>query len=163
MIPLIHLSAVVLLLSVPALAAAQGAPAATEAPGPSAAAPAYGPQKVVYHLNQTGGPTGDGYRAALSNIENHLAAVGDDDIDLVVVMHGGGIELLQHAAGNLQLQGRIADLKSRGVRFLVCNNTLVARDIDPDALFDVYDDDIVPSGVAELGKLQAQGFAYIRP
>ena len=162
MTPLIPLSAAVLLLSVPA-AVAQGIPATAGAPAPTTAAPAYGPQKVVYHFNQSGGPTGDGYRAALSNIENHLAAVGDDDIDLRVVMHGSGIELLQHAAGNLQLQGRVVDLKNRGVRFLVCNNTLTAREIDPDTLFDVYDDDVVPSGVAELGKLQAEGFAYIRP
>jgi intracellular sulfur oxidation DsrE/DsrF family protein len=30
-------------------------------------------------------------------------------------------------------------------------------------LYMVEDADIVPSGVAELGILQAQGFAYIKP
>ena len=171
---LIRLSAAALFLSAsvavaqtesPPAPAAAAAPAAAPSPAADAApAPAaYASQKVVYHLNQSGGPEGAGYRGALANIENHLDALGDDNIDLRVVMHGDGVELLQHADGDMQLQGRIAELKSRGVRFLVCNNTLTARDIDPDTLFDVYDDDIVPSGVAELGKLQAEGFAYIRP
>ena len=53
---------------------------------------------------------------------------------------------------------------SRGVDFRVCNNTLEGRDIDAETdLFDVWPEDIVPSGVAELGKLQMEGFAYIKP
>jgi intracellular sulfur oxidation DsrE/DsrF family protein len=30
-------------------------------------------------------------------------------------------------------------------------------------LFDVDEEDIVPSGVAELAKLQAMGYTYIKP
>ncbi len=79
-------------------------------------------------------------------------------------MHGDGLELLQAAVDDQQLQGIIAGLKNDGVQFLVCNNTLTGRNIDPETdLFDVWPEDIVPSGVAELGKLQAEGFAYIKP
>jgi hypothetical protein len=38
----------------------------------------YGEQKVVYHINYAGGESGDGYRAAMTNIQNHIDAVGMD-------------------------------------------------------------------------------------
>jgi len=44
----------------------------------------------------------------------------------------------------------------------VCNNTLVSRKISPDKL--VMEAKVVPSGVAEVAKLQAkEGFVYLRP
>lgn len=143
-------------------AAAQAADAAPSA-APAATEAAYSPQKVVYHINGKGGEDGKGYNAALGNMRNHIDAVGQDQLDLRVVMHGDGVELLQLAAADQGLQAKIADLKAKGVKFLVCNNTLTARNIDPASLFDVYDDDIVPSGVAEIAKLEGEGFSYIRP
>ena len=48
--------------------------------------------------------------------------------------------------------------------FLVCNNTLTSRKIDyENDLFEVFEDDIVPSGVAELSYLEQQGYTYIKP
>ena len=149
------------------IAGAQGAAApaapAPAAPAEAAAAPAYAPQKVVYHLNGPAGEDGKGYAAALNNIRNHLEAVGKDNIDLRVVLHGDGVELLQRAAADQALQGTVIDLRNQGVRFLVCNNTLTGRHIAADSLFEVQPEDIVPSGVAELAKLQTEGFAYIKP
>lgn len=128
------------------------------------AAQDYPPQKVVYHINADGGGDGAGYKPALNNIRNHVNAVGQDNLDLRVVMHGDGVGLLQAALENQQLQGLIAGLKNEGVQFLVCNNTLTGRGIDPETdLFDVWPEDIVPSGVAELARLQLEGFAYIKP
>ncbi|WP_245823153.1 DsrE family protein [Antarctobacter heliothermus] len=55
-------------------------------------------------------------------------------------------------------------MKSQNVKFHVCNNTLTGRNINySDDLYDVWDDDIVPSGVAELSKLQQDGYTYIKP
>lgn len=130
---------------------------------PVAAQDGYAPQKVAYHINEKGGDDGGGYKPALNNIRNHINAVGKDNLDLRVVMHGNGIGLVQKAVENQQLQGLIAGLKAEGVQFVVCNNTLTGRDINPDDLFEVWPEDIVPSGVAELGKLQMEGFAYIKP
>lgn len=124
----------------------------------------YSQQKVVYHISESGGDDGSGYKAALNNMQNQINAVGEDNIDLRVVMHGDGIGLLHTALQNQQLQGLIVGLKNSGVKFLVCNNTLLSRNIDPDEdLFDVWPQDIVPSGVAEIAKLQMEGFAYIKP
>ncbi|MBK5969421.1 MULTISPECIES: DsrE family protein [Thiorhodovibrio] len=132
---------------------------------------AYEPQKVVYHVNYYDPQL---QTAALRNIQNHINAVGADKLEAKVVMHGDGVSLvldpdyledtkMKSASADANMQARIAGLKSQGVVFEVCANTLNGRDIPRDALYDVSDSDIVPSGVAELGRLQQQGFAYIKP
>jgi hypothetical protein len=125
----------------------------------------YGKVKVVYHLNGQGGEGDKAYMIAMNNVKNHIAAVGQGNADIKVVMHGDGVDILRRAKENLKLQGEIANLKStHKVAFLVCNNTLTQRKIDPDKdLFEVFKEDIVPSGVAELSLLQSKGYTYIKP
>jgi intracellular sulfur oxidation DsrE/DsrF family protein len=56
----------------------------------------------------------------------------------------------------------IQDLKSKGVDFRLCNNTLVTRKIDKSKV--IPEVDIVQSGVAEAARLQArEGYVYLRP
>ena len=115
--------------------------------------------KVVYHLNE-GIPQAS---RAIGNIRNHLAA--DPTAKIVVVTHGVGIDFLLDGAVNTQKQpfaGSISDLANQGVEFRVCNNTLVSRSISPDKV--VMEAKIVPSGVAEVARLQAkEGFVYLHP
>jgi len=124
----------------------------------------YGKQKVAYHINYNGGEKNKRYRGALRNIQNHINAVGADNMDIRVVLHGNGVNLLKEALKDDGLKTRITALKSQNVAFLVCANTLRGRKIDYEKdLFDVFKEDIVPSGVAELGRLQLMGYAYIKP
>lgn len=129
----------------------------------AAAQDSYAPQKVVYHINYDG--TGEtSYRSALGNIQNHINAVGSENLEIKVVLHGDGLGLLMSAMSDDALQTRIVGLKSENVSFQVCNNTLVGRDISwRDDLYDTWEEDIVPSGVAEVAKLQHEGYAYIKP
>lgn len=132
--------------------------------GAEAQSERYGTQKAVYHINYPGGEEDRAYLGALRNVQNHLNAVGVENMEVRVVLHGNGVNLLADALTNETLQTRVVELKGQNVRFVVCNNTLVGRDINPDEdLFDVWEDDIVPSGVAELSYLQQQGFTYIKP
>jgi len=128
-------------------------------------------QKVVYHLN--GGDPAQ-QAAALGNIRNHLNAVGSDKVDVKVVMHGDGLSLLltpeslagtkmKTANANPQMQARIDGLKNDGVQFQVCANTLKGRGISTSMLYGFDQKDVVPSGVAQLSILQAQGYTYIKP
>ncbi|HHN72696.1 MAG TPA: hypothetical protein ENK13_01275, partial [Thermopetrobacter sp.] len=111
-----------------------------------------------------GGPGNKRYRGALRNIQNHINAVGADKLEVKVVLHGNGVNLLKVALKDDGLKTRITGLKSQNVEFLVCANTLRGRKIDYEKdLFDVFKEDIVPSGVAELGRLQLAGYAYIKP
>jgi intracellular sulfur oxidation DsrE/DsrF family protein len=117
------------------------------------------PIKVVYHMSE-GIPQAS---RAVNNIRNHLAA--DPTAKIVVVTHGLGIDFLLEGATNQMEQsfaGAISDLASKGVEFRVCNNTLVARKLDASKV--AMEAKVVPSGVAEVARLQArEGYVYLRP
>lgn len=123
----------------------------------------YGKQKVVYHINYPGGKDDKAYAGALKNIQNHINAVGAKNLELKVVIHGNGIALMQSAKKTGKLQTAVANLKSQSVSFAICANTLKGKKISQDALYEVFDEDIVPSGVAELARLQGMGYSYIKP
>ena len=124
----------------------------------TAAMAAEKPEKVVYHVNDAGNAA-----AALKNIRNHLDA--SPRASIVLVAHGAGIDFLLDGA--IDKEGTPYDvavraLVKRGVGFRVCNNTLQGRQIDPGRV--LPEAVIVPSGVAELSRLQAQeGYVYIKP
>ena len=115
--------------------------------------------KTVYHMSE-GIPQAS---RAINNIRNHLAA--DPKAKIVVVTHGLGIDFLLEGATNQMEQpfaGAIGELAAKGVEFRVCNNTLVSRKIDASKV--AMEAKIVPSGVAEVARLQArEGFVYLRP
>lgn len=116
-------------------------------------------EKVVYHVNDS-----DSATAALRNIGNHLDAT-DGKAKIVVVTHAKGIDFLLDGAqdknGN-PYNIPVEKLKARGVDFRVCAITLKTRNIDPKKV--ISEASIVPSGVAEIGKLQArEGFVYLKP
>lgn len=122
-----------------------------------------GKHKVVYHLNYAGGDQGKLYEAAMTNVQNHISAIGADKVDIKVVMHGLGLDMLMDAKTNDSIRSKINSLKNQQVAFQVCGIALERRKIDYKNLYDVSEGDIVPSGVAEIAKLQHQGYAYIKP
>ena len=115
--------------------------------------------KVVYHVN-SGVETA---AAILNNINNHLNASASDKI--VVVTHGPGIDFLLTDAKDSkgrEFSGQVSALAAKGVEFRVCNNTLQSRKIDASKL--LMETQVVPSGVAEVARLQAkEGFVYLKP
>ncbi|EPX82557.1 DsrE family protein [Salipiger mucosus] len=147
-----------------AMVALAGTALAATAPQVSAQGAGYDKQKVVYHINYNGGDDNKSYKGALRNIQNHINAVGAENLEVKVVMHGNGLGLLMAAKEDDRLQTSVGSLKSQNVGFNVCANTLKGRNIDySNDLYDVWEEDIVPSGVAELSKLQQQGYTYIKP
>ena len=132
----------------------------------------YGKQKVVYHINYDNPKAQAG---GMRNIQNHINAVGAENLDLKVVLHGKGLSLLlepdalkntklAHANASDEMQARISGLKQQGVEIKICANTLKGKKVNyEEDLYDVNQGDIVPSGVAELTYLQAQGYTYIKP
>jgi len=124
-----------------------------------AALAADGPVKAVYHLVDGA----EQASRAILNIRNHLDA--DPTAKIVVVGNGEGIDFMLEGARDLKKQpyaGYIGELTNRGVAFRVCENTLVARNIGKDKV--VLEATLVPSGVAEVARLQVrEGYAYLRP
>lgn len=115
--------------------------------------------KVVYHVNSDINTAS----AVLGNVRNHLNA--DPTVKISLVTHGPGIDfLLEGAKDNKgrEFSGMVADLAGKGVQFRVCNNTLTTRNIDPSKVS--MEAKIVPSGVAEVARLQAkEGYVYLKP
>lgn len=117
------------------------------------------PDKVIYHLNQGNEQASD----ALRNINNHLEV--NPAAKIVVVTHAKGVDFLMNDAvdknGN-PFNVPVEALKAKGVKFDVCEITLRSRKLDkkqfiPEATY-------VPSGVAEVAKLQSrEGFVYVKP
>ena len=133
----------------------------------------YSKQKVVYHVNYDN-PKKQG--GALRNIQNHINAVGKENLDIKVIMHGNGLSMLvdpdslahlpkfKKANGNQKMTAKVDGLKDQGVSFSVCANTIRGKKVDMAGdLHDVSKKDIVPSGVAELAHLQDAGYSYIKP
>lgn len=114
-------------------------------------------EKVVYHINDASIA-----RIAMRNVDNHLGA--SPDAKIVVVTHGKGIDFLLNDAKDDKgaYAPQVAALKEKGVEFRVCRNTLKGRNLDDNAA--IMEAQVVPSGVAEIGRLQAkEGFVYLKP
>jgi intracellular sulfur oxidation DsrE/DsrF family protein len=117
------------------------------------------PVRVVYHMDRDLDQIIHGIR----NIKNHLAA--DPTAQIVVVVYGRAVGSLKQGTeteGGYPLDVMIEEIQARGVRFEVCANTIKALELEPKQLIEGLD--IVPSGVAEIARLQFhEGYAYIKP
>jgi intracellular sulfur oxidation DsrE/DsrF family protein len=141
------------------LQAVAGAALALLVPAAGAQTAAGEPVKVVYHLTEGI----EQASRAMGNIRNHLKA--DPSAKIVVVTNGEGIRFLlsgaQERNGKL-FEPAVAKLVAQGVEFRVCENTLSAHDVPRTSV--LAEAKLVPSGVAEVARLQArQGYAYLRP
>jgi uncharacterized protein len=120
---------------------------------------AVGTDKVVYHVNSTDAQAVD----ALRNIGNHLEV--NPKARIVVVTHARGVDFLMTDAkdkGGNPYSIRVEELKSKGVKFDVCQITLRNRQLRPEQF--IPEASFVPSGVAEITRLQQrEGYAYLRP
>ena len=116
--------------------------------------------QVVYHIDQSQMQGLKGLR----NIRNHLDVAPETKI--IVVTHAEGVDLLMDGAKD-QKSGTeygplITALKSRGVRFEVCEITLKNRQLKKEQF--ILDADFTPSGVVRISQLQSKDrFAYIKP
>ena len=120
----------------------------------------YSPQKVVYHINY-----GEMSRinATFNNITNHLDALGEDAIDLKVVVHGGALEYFIESKNDVDKQMALDSLRFQNVQFLICGNTLLAYQVKRQDLYEVAEEDMVQAGLPTIVALQQAGYIYVRP
>ena len=118
------------------------------------------PDRVVYHVDAAATQGLKGLR----NIRNHLDVAPDTRI--VVVTHAEGVDLLMDGAkderSGTEYAPLVSALRSRGVRFEVCEITLRNRGLKREQF--ISEAEFTPSGVVRIGQLQArEGHAYIKP
>lgn len=119
----------------------------------------YNKQKVVYHVNDI-----ENANSALRNVKNHLNALGDKNVEIIVVTHGGGaftlVDGTADSKGNTMTDA-IGGLANRGVKFQICANTIRGKKIDKTKIN--LNAEVVPSGVAQIAHLEQMGYFYIKP
>jgi intracellular sulfur oxidation DsrE/DsrF family protein len=119
---------------------------------------AKGPDKVVYHINDSANAT-----ALLRNVGNHLEV--DPTAKIVVVSHAQGVDFLMNDAKDANgnpYNISVEKLAAKGVTFDVCEITMKSRKLNKQQF--IPEVTYVPSGVAEIAKLQArEGYAYLKP
>ena len=114
--------------------------------------------KVVYHFSEA-----EQASRGLEYIRNHLEV--NPKAAITVVTHARGVDFLMKGAktprGN-EFRQQVEDLELQGVTFDVCEITLRERGLKRDQFLPLVK--FVPSGVAEVGRLQnREGYGYIRP
>jgi intracellular sulfur oxidation DsrE/DsrF family protein len=112
--------------------------------------------RVVFHLDEPSKSRAD---QVFGNIENLLADLGESNVEVELVANSGGVKAL--VKGPASRAEQVQRLAAKGVLFAACAHSLGRLEITRDALMEPVE--VVSSGVGELVKKQAEGWAYIRP
>lgn len=141
------------------VAAASAGLVASRITGASAAAPASsGVPNVVYHLSDA-----DKVAFVLGNIDNHFKGMGGTDkVHIALVAHGPALLAFKTGRADAELTKHLAALAAKGVDLGACGNTLDAQKLAVADLIPGFTR-IDEGGVVRLAKLQAEGYAYLRP
>jgi len=124
--------------------------------------------KVLFHVNESGR-----WQIAIGNITNFLNDVGQGNANIEVVANGEAVSVFRNrclmaggdgqccgsASGSLMEQMR--KLSEVGVNFVACRNALKGQSIDEGSLPSFVT--VIPAGITEIAKKQAEGYAYIKP
>lgn len=102
--------------------------------------------------------TPEKWDGALRNIENLRRALGPENVEVQLVVHGKAYPLLQKT--NAAMEERLRTLCDGGVRLSLCRNTMKRFEVSPDSLFPFVG--TVDAAVAELVRRQNAGCAYVK-
>lgn len=97
---------------------------------------------------------------ALGNVSNFFREIPPEDAEVRVVVNSVAVQFFQKEKAS-DYAGKVQRLSGKGVRFLICSNSLRHLEIDRSALLDGCE--VVPAGIVELVRLQQEGFAYVKP
>ena len=109
---------------------------------------------TVFHFSESGESE---QKHALNNVANLLSIDMVEMENTVLVANGAGIYLF--AAERSYFPDRVRSLLEEGASFRACANSMAALDVAGSDLIDGVE--VVPAGVGELTRLQAEGYAYI--
>lgn len=107
---------------------------------------------MIFHLHD-----GERSKIAISNIINLMKDIGEENIDIELLMNGTGLKMMLKEA---EYVNKVDYLSKKGVVFCVCSNSLKALDMQENDI--IEGTKIVPSGVGELVKKQNEGWNYIK-
>jgi intracellular sulfur oxidation DsrE/DsrF family protein len=113
-----------------------------------------GPYKVVFQVSDADPKK---WTLTLNNVKNLQEALGANNVSVEIVAYGPGIGMLK---ADSEIGNRVLEALQAQVAVMACENTMRGQHLThADMLGKIG---YVPSGVAELVKRQAEGYAYIR-
>ncbi|MDD2522836.1 MAG: DsrE family protein [Anaerolineaceae bacterium] len=112
--------------------------------------------QVIFHLDEE--PL-EKVAFVLNNILNLLADLGAENVDVELLVNGPAVKAF--TSKESPVSELISKILDQDVVIALCNNALVGNGLVPADMLPKAK--IVPSGVGELVKKQAEGWAYIRP
>ena len=115
--------------------------------------------RVVIHVDSKDAVT---QKIVLKNVVNLVKSFGEDHSKIEVVAYGPGLSLL--IEGNANADKVRAMAATDYIRFSACNNTVQKITNETGQAPDLIDGVvIVPSGAAQIIKLEEDGYTYIKP
>lgn len=132
------------------------AAAATLAAGAAGAAQPAGAGAVYKVVFQVSDADPQKWNLTLNNAANAARELGKDTV-IEIVAFGPGIGMLK--AGS-SAEARVVEAVASGVAVNACQNTMHGQHLEPKDMIQKVG--YVPSGVGELIRRQAEGYAYIR-
>jgi len=112
--------------------------------------------QVIFHLDEE--PI-EKVTFVLNNILNLLADLGSQNVDVELLVNGPAVKAFK--AGESPISEHLSKVQDQSVAIALCNNALNLFDLKPEGM--LHGVIVVPSGVGELVRKQAEGWAYIRP
>jgi uncharacterized protein len=97
------------------------------------------------------------WKGLMNNLRNLKEGWGDS-LQLEVVAHGPGIELLMHEK-TTQLE-KIRSMKAKGIVFYACENTMKEKKIPHESI--IPEASFVRMGIGHIVIRQEQGWSYIK-
>ncbi len=137
-------------MSIMLLAFLSGEALAAKAKPP--APPAY---KVVFAVTENDPHV---WAEVFGNFRNIQRALGPENVAIEMVVYGDAIAMLRDDS---LVPNKVEEAMEEGVKIVACENTMKAQNIPRDHM--LPDIGYVEAGIVELIKLQAAGWAYVRP
>jgi intracellular sulfur oxidation DsrE/DsrF family protein len=120
--------------------------------GGPAATPAY---RVVFAVTENDPHI---WAEVFGNFRNIQRALGPENVAIEMVVYGDAIAMLRDDS---LVPNKVEEAIEEGVKIVACENTMKAQNISRDTM--LPDIGYVEAGIVELIKLQAAGWAYVRP
>ncbi len=111
---------------------------------------------VVFEMTE---PEPEKWAGTIKNVDHLIKALGAENVDVEVVMHGPGIAAVTKDQ-DAKLASEFERLRKEGVFLAACNNSLEGKHIPRSNVQTSFT--VVPSGVAEVVKKQHAGWQYLK-
>lgn len=112
--------------------------------------------KVIFHIDEM-----NKWKLLLTNVSNLLDAIDNENFFVEVLANSEAVKYYDTTQDLATDINTMKNLNINGVKFVACNNALMANNIERNNLINFVE--IVPAGVLELVVKQNEGYAYIKP